>query len=145
MVEMIIVAPVLLLLAFGVIEFGRAYDQKIDLNETVRDGARAGSRAEFPVGCTDSTNGSFAANVICTAASSGDDTGVTWKVVAGGAEGDDLRVCASRPIAAVTPIMSELLDGRTLRSSVTMRIEKIDDTMPPGNGSSGGADMSWCS
>lgn len=39
-VEFVLVAPLLLLLLFGIIQFGRAYNAKIELTGAVREGAR---------------------------------------------------------------------------------------------------------
>lgn len=41
MVELALVLPMLLLLVFGIVEFGRAYNAKIELTGAVREGARA--------------------------------------------------------------------------------------------------------
>ncbi|WP_433042203.1 TadE/TadG family type IV pilus assembly protein [Dactylosporangium sp. CS-033363] len=40
-VELAIVLPVLLLIIFGIIDFGRAYNQRLILTEAAREGARA--------------------------------------------------------------------------------------------------------
>jgi Flp pilus assembly protein TadG len=39
-VELALVAPVLLVLLFGIVEFGRAYNAKVELTGAVREGAR---------------------------------------------------------------------------------------------------------
>lgn len=41
MVEFAIVLPLLVMFAFGIVEFGRAYSARIQLTSAVRDGARA--------------------------------------------------------------------------------------------------------
>jgi Flp pilus assembly protein TadG len=41
MIEFALLLPLLLLLTFGIIEFGRAYNAKIELTGAVREGARA--------------------------------------------------------------------------------------------------------
>lgn len=41
MVELAFVLPILVILLFGIIEFGRAYSAKIELTSAVREGARA--------------------------------------------------------------------------------------------------------
>jgi Flp pilus assembly protein TadG len=54
-VELALVLPILVLLLFGIIEFGRAYNAKIELQGAVRDGARAlaiGPAAGDPVAIT---------------------------------------------------------------------------------------------
>lgn len=40
-VELALVLPILVLLLFGVIEFGRGYNAKVELTAAVREGARA--------------------------------------------------------------------------------------------------------
>ena len=40
-VELVLVLPLLLLLIFGMIQFGRAYNAKVELTSAVRDGVRA--------------------------------------------------------------------------------------------------------
>ncbi len=41
MVEFALVLPVLVIFVFGIIEFGRAYNARIELTSAVREGARA--------------------------------------------------------------------------------------------------------
>ena len=41
MVELALVLPVLVLLLFGIVEFGRGYNASIELTSAVREGARA--------------------------------------------------------------------------------------------------------
>lgn len=41
MVEFALVLPILMLFVFGIIEFGRAYNARIELTSAVREGARA--------------------------------------------------------------------------------------------------------
>ena len=40
MVEVALVLPILVLLLFGIIEFGRGYNAKVELTSAVREGAR---------------------------------------------------------------------------------------------------------
>jgi len=39
--ELALILPVLLMLIFGIVQFGRAYNAKIELSSAVREGARA--------------------------------------------------------------------------------------------------------
>ena len=51
-IEFALVAPILLVLVFGIVEFGRAYNAKVELSAAVREGARAlalGNDAEAAV------------------------------------------------------------------------------------------------
>jgi Flp pilus assembly protein TadG len=54
-VEFALVLPFLVLLMFGLIEFGRAYSAKIELTAAVREGARAAALAEGVCGTADVT------------------------------------------------------------------------------------------
>ena len=40
-IEFVLLAPILLVLVFGIVEFGRAYNAKVELTSAVREGARA--------------------------------------------------------------------------------------------------------
>lgn len=51
-VEFAIVLPVLVMLIFGIIEFGRGYNAKIELTSAVREGARAAALGNDPVAAT---------------------------------------------------------------------------------------------
>jgi hypothetical protein len=146
LVEMAIAAPLLILLVMGIIEFGAAYNDKIKLNQSVRDGARAGTVGEYPAACG---SGNFPTRVICTtrrATGLADPSSVSVNVVSSGtAPGSNLLVCATATIDSNTPIIAQFLDGRTLKSKVTMRIERKDLVPAPSSGSSGGGDFSgWC-
>lgn len=50
--EFAIVLPLLVLLLFGVVEFGRAYNARIELTAAVREGARAEALDADPVTAT---------------------------------------------------------------------------------------------
>jgi len=49
MVEFAIIAPLLLLLVFGIIEFGRAYNAQNSLTHAAREGAREYAISQDPV------------------------------------------------------------------------------------------------
>ena len=86
MLEFALVLPVLLLLVFGIIEFGRAYNAQITLSHAAREAAReyaltqdqtAGeTRAEEAATSLDTTLLTYAWQV-CDSATAGDPTGVT--------------------------------------------------------------------
>lgn len=52
LVELALVLPVLVLFVFGIVEFGRAYNARIELTSAVREGARAGALGGNPVTAT---------------------------------------------------------------------------------------------
>ena len=56
-VEFALVLPILVLLLFGMIEFGRGYNARIELASAVREGARAGALGKSLTAITDTTKG----------------------------------------------------------------------------------------
>ncbi|GAA0558360.1 hypothetical protein GCM10010172_46760 [Paractinoplanes ferrugineus] len=66
-VELALVLPILLLLVFGLIDFGRVMQQQIQLTEAVREGAR--------VGALNGTASDMQAQVVSTV---GGSTGITY-------------------------------------------------------------------
>ena len=55
MVEFALVLPVLVLFVFGIIEFGRAYNARIELTSAVREGARSLALGGTPAAATAAT------------------------------------------------------------------------------------------
>ncbi len=55
MVEFAIIAPLLFLLVFGVIDFGRVFFLYNNLTNAAREGARAGAVLEYPLATTGTT------------------------------------------------------------------------------------------
>ena len=54
-VEFALVLPILVLFVFGIIEFGRAYNARIELTSAVREGARAVALGGDPAAATAAT------------------------------------------------------------------------------------------
>jgi hypothetical protein len=133
MVEMAIVTPFLLLIAFGIIEFGSVHNKRIEISQGVREGARLAARGEYA-----SCGGVEA----CTQNRIGGDLGAgttVWVVVpTSAAIGDEVTVCASSDIHPITPIMGQFLNGKSITSEMTMRIEKASSLV------STGGEPSWC-
>lgn len=131
LVEMVVVTPLLLLVVFGIIEFGAAYNNKIDLNQGVREGARLASTATF-VGCSGGNN--TARIVSCTKERIGGDLGNDASVWVNAPTapqvGKAVTVCAETEVSSITPIIGQFLDGKDLRSEATMRVETEDDAQP---------------
>jgi Flp pilus assembly protein TadG len=96
-VELAIVLPVMMLLIFGLIDFGRAMSQQIMLTEAVREGARvgalSGTTTDVKNQVTSILGSDFAVNnytpTVCTIASSSTA---------------DSIVTVSHPYTALTPI-----------------------------------------
>jgi Flp pilus assembly protein TadG len=99
-VELAIILPLLLLIVFGIIEFGRGYEVKVQLTGSVREGARAlalgQSQAEVEQAVIDAAPG---LNPALTAA----DISMT-PCPGGGADGN-ATVTVSYDLPSLTPLV----------------------------------------
>jgi Flp pilus assembly protein TadG len=141
LVEFALVVSILLVLLFGIIEFGIAFNDYISVRNGSREGARAAvvndvknappctinggtvSPPATPTGASDSTNA-----IVCkTKDRIGlDESQVKVRVsVAGSSIGDTVTVCASYPVQSLTGLLAPILSGKTLTSNVTMRLEQV--------------------
>ncbi|MDD2401486.1 MAG: TadE/TadG family type IV pilus assembly protein [Clostridia bacterium] len=120
LVEMAIVLPLLLLLLFGIIEFGRVIGAEIMVIHSARDGARCGS-----VGASDSEIINKIQNGTGSILSSQDPTQVSVSIVrTGSGSGGDIEVSVSFPVVLYIPIVSSIT-GNPINVSGTsvMRLE----------------------
>jgi Flp pilus assembly protein TadG len=158
---MALVMPLLLLVVFGIIEFGTTYNNYLGLRDGVRQAARSGAVGNMgsTTDCDLVGAGEASTNVqqlMClTKSQTGlDPSQVRVKVMSadssfGGAgafaKNDALIVCAQIPTQAVTGFLGTALTGKVLRTKVAMRVESSDlvatagDEDPPS-----GEDWSWC-
>jgi Flp pilus assembly protein TadG len=160
-VEFALVVPILLLMVFGIVDYGLWFEDSIALRQGVREGARQGIVENF--GATPCTGVVASANIqrlICTVKSdAGTATGTTYVKVEvldeNGAnpgtawkQGGTLRVCAMTADTSVTGFIPLPADG-LIKSRVDMRIEQDDAgaATGPGGGADApppGADWTWC-
>ncbi|HEX3032057.1 MAG TPA: TadE family protein [Bacillota bacterium] len=118
MVEMALIAPILMLLLFGTIEFGRIFNSYLEVTNAAREGARAGV-----VGATDSS--------IVTAVKNSavllDGDFLTINVNPGADyrnRGTALNVTVYYPVEIYTPIIRNITGNPFIvRGSATMRME----------------------
>lgn len=118
MVEMALVLPILLLLVFGIIEFGRVYNSYLEVTNAAREGARAGV-----VGATDDTITTTVKNAAVLL--DGDSLDIT---VSPGVDyrsrGAALNVTVYYPVQIYTPIISNIMGNPYMvKASATMRME----------------------
>jgi len=161
LVEMALVLPLLLLIVFGIIEFGTTYSNYIGLRDGVRNAARSGAVGNFgqseSCGLEDADEASVSIQrLMClTKRQTGlDQNAVRVKIFSANstftgpgtfAKNDALIICAQVPTKAVTGFLGTALTGKTLRTKVAMRIERSDivatageEDPPPGE------NWSWC-
>lgn len=161
LVEMALVLPLLLMVVFGIIEFGTTYSNYIGLRDGVRNAARSGAVGNFGqssfCGLEDADEASVAVQrLMClTKRQTGlDPDEVRVKIMSANstftgagtfAKNDALIICAQVPTQAVTGFLGTALAGKTLRTKVAMRIERSDieavagEETPPA-----GQSWSWC-
>lgn len=125
LVEFGLIAILLFTLLFGIIEFGWAFFQNLD----VRHGAREGGRlAAVNYNPTNTSNGDTQAQnlitEICNRMDSGRNVTVTVNHPNGTTIGQVARVQISQPIDQLTGFFGSMLNSRTLRSTVEVRLEQ---------------------
>ncbi len=125
LVELGIILPLLFLLIFGIIEFGWAYFQQLDLRHGAREGARlAAVNYKTTASPTPADQATQIVNEVCDRMDSGDSTTVRIEQVGGAAVGSELQVTVEKPLDQLTGFLGFALNDITLRSSVTARIEQ---------------------
>ena len=126
LVEFALVAPLLFLLIFATIDFGWAFGQHLDVRHGAREGARLAS-VNFQGG-SDQTEGLVLE--ICRRMDADDTVRVSLRQPEGADSGGALEVTVTRPVETLTGFVDFALEGRTLSSTVTARIEQ-DATWTP--------------
>jgi Flp pilus assembly protein TadG len=122
-VEFAIIVPVLVLLLFGIIDFGFLFNDYI----SVRQGAREGARLAVVDNQTPTAN-CPAGDLVCKtrervgAPLYWDEIDVAIKFEGDRTPGTDVSVCVDYPMDSKTGLFSAVLDG-TLSTKVTMRLE----------------------
>ncbi len=125
LVEFAILAPFLILLLFGIIEFAWVFATNLDVKHGAREGARITA-----VNTPDSGNVDLAAEICSRMSMVGSDTAttITWASDGTPAVGEGVTVTVSTPLSTLTGIMDWAFGSvPTLDSTVEMRIEQPPD------------------
>ena len=125
LVEFAILAPFLILLLFGIIEFAWVFATNLDVKHGAREGARITA-----VNTPDTGNVDLAAEICSRMSIVGSDTAttITWASDGTPAVGEGVIVTVSTPLSTLTGIMDWAFgSGPTLDSTVEMRIEQPPD------------------
>ena len=148
-VEFALVVPILLLLLFGIVDYGMWFNESLNVRQGVREAARAAVVQNVEeAGCT----GSSVDRIVCkTRAEIDPMTGQAFvRVVVpatGWTRGAPLVVCGAVKVDGVTGL-TPLPSDRMVRSATHMSIEKIDAfTITPGSygdAAPEGTDWEWC-
>ncbi|MCR1782487.1 pilus assembly protein [Nocardioides carbamazepini] len=146
-VEFALVGTLLVLLVFGILQYGLYFNDSLNAHQGVRETARMAVVTKAPSACRTTTGWS---TVTCTAetmiGTAPADTYVNVSAPDGWSRGNALRVCVlvrSRSDFGMLPLPN---DGY-VRASLQMSIEQ-DATKPTGTGSAetapSGQSWSWC-
>lgn len=125
LVEFALVLPILFLLIFGIIEFGWAFFQNLDVRHGAREGARLAA-----VNYKESPSPSAAdqlteiINETCDRMDSGDDVRINFHRPGTAAVGQTIEVTVRKPLDTLTGFIDFALAGKTLNSDVDIRIEQ---------------------
>ena len=125
LVEFAMVAPFLILLLFGIIEFAWVFATNLDVKHGAREGARITA-----VNTPDTGNADLAAEICSRMELVGSNTAtsITWASDATPAVGEGVTVTVSTPLTTLTGIMDWAFGGvPTLDSTVEIRIEQPPD------------------
>jgi Flp pilus assembly protein TadG len=119
-VEFAIVAPVFLLLVFGMIEYGRM----VMVQQIITNASREGARTAVLDGATTSSVTSAVNNYLTSGAISGGTVTVSPDPPSSAEYGDPVTVTVSVPFSEVSWLPSPMyLGGKTLTSATVMRRE----------------------
>ena len=125
LVEFAFIAPLLILLLFGIVEFAWVFATNLDVKHGAREGARITA-----VNTPDTGNVDLAAEICSRIDLAGSDpaTTVTWASDGTPAVGEGVTVTVSTPTSTLTGIMDWAFAGvGTLDSTVEIRIEQPPD------------------
>lgn len=153
-VEAAFLLPIFILFAFGIMEFGMALTNQNAVRNGAREGARSAVVAEFGTNSTCSITGGGSPSTDTKALVCLTKQRVGLNVAATRVKidwpnnyqpGDALLVCVFYPLDSMTGMFDPVLNGKSLRTRVEMRIEAIDadlgkyaEQLPPGH------NWSWC-
>lgn len=141
LVEFAIVANLLFLIIFGMLEFGLAYNEYISVRQGTREAARLGVVNDLDAAPKCTINGTVVTPpadpatvedatdaLVCKAKDriGLDDLNTKIRIeITGEAIGENLKICARFPLEAITGFTAPFIGGKTLTSDVTMRLEQV--------------------
>jgi Flp pilus assembly protein TadG len=118
LVEFALIVPILFLLIFGIIEFGRIYSAHLTANHSAREGVRAAA-----VGATDSEIISIVQNRAAALNTSKLNINISPQQ-SYRYRGESVSVSVTYPVQIFTPVISSFFNGQYQVSvQVTMRVE----------------------
>lgn len=125
LLEFGIVAPMLLLLLFGIVEFGLLFGQKLDISQGAREGARLASvNYRANTGSSGSTQTNEIVATVCARMEVASGTKITVDTSGGTAVGDVVTLSVETTAQPVTGVFDPWLASRVIESAVDVRLER---------------------
>jgi Flp pilus assembly protein TadG len=130
LVEFALVAPLLFMLFFGIIEFGSTYSQLLNLRHGAREGSRLAAVNYNPNGQSGQALANTVSAEICEKMDLATGATVALSVDTSGTYPDPtvagrfVTVNVSAPVKQLTGFFGQVLDNVTLDSTVESRIEQ---------------------
>lgn len=122
-VEFAVVAPVFVLLVFGMLEYGRM----VMVQQVITNASREGARRAVLDGATASEVQSTVSSYLTGATVTGATTTISPSDPGTAAAGDPISVTVSVPFSAVSWLPSPMyLGGKTMSAATTMRRESVE-------------------
>jgi hypothetical protein len=144
------VAPLLLLLIFGIVDFGSIYNSSLSLRQGVRDGARQAAVGAFGTDAgtgvstcaltpSSGTGDADADKIICLTKSriglTNSQVRIAVALGSGGyAVGQPIVICAQTPVSSLSGFITSYVNGKFMKSKVEMRIETLGSSPATGSG-----------
>ena len=126
LVEFAIVVPLFLLLLFGVVEFGWAFYQKLDVRSGANEGARLAA-VNYKTTASPSASDQATQIVNATCARMGDassDIKIRITHPSGTAVGSTFTITVNKQLDSLTGFFGGLIDGRDVSETVQGRLEQ---------------------
>ena len=120
LVEFAIVLPLLLMILYGVIQFGIVFNNYIQVTSAAREGARKASVSRT-LGSSAATTAATDAAVAAAPGLDSSDMGVTVTASSAWAQGSDVTVQVTYPYAI--DVLGAVVASGSLTSTTTMRVE----------------------
>lgn len=126
MVEFALIAPLLIALLFGIIEFGWAFSQVLDTRHGAREGARLVAVNYHPTGSTGSTQTDEIVAEICRRVDDPQEYRIDFRLETSGEDqpGDVAVVSVKRNLEQLSGFYDPFLKDVEPQSMVTFRLEQ---------------------
>ncbi|WP_037986493.1 TadE/TadG family type IV pilus assembly protein [Thalassobacillus devorans] len=119
LVEMALVLPILLMLLFGIVDFGRIFHAYLTIDHVGREAARLATVQQYEDGEIKSRTLSSAVGLNLTE----DDININPNGKANRSSGDDVIVTVTYKIGFITPLVNTFISSLTLTDKTVMRVE----------------------